>query len=105
MPEKTIVYGTSPWTYTAPDYVGNAITIAVSFDEITLALKGAEASRDVDCMYRNIYIGLGTDGSVDSTPRKITIPARTSSVSKAKLSNFGFETIADVMALQITAGP
>lgn len=96
---------TSPWVYEAWDYQRNAIQITVTFDATTRALQTITVFRDAACIYTKIYIGLGSDGRPDTTPRAFSVPAGTHIFTAAQLSAVGLNTIEDILALQITAGP
>jgi len=96
---------TSPWIWTANDYQDNVIRITVNFNETTRALQASSVFRDAACVYTKIYIGVGVDGTVASTPSVFTVPSGTTSLSSNQLKNAGFNTIEDILALQITAGP
>lgn len=89
----------------APDNFGNFIRITVTFNESTRALSGATVFRDAACQWTHIYIGLGADGTPDSTDKAFTVPAGTSTVTANQLRQRGLNTIEDIQALQITAGP
>jgi hypothetical protein len=59
------------------------------------------------CLYTKILIGLGGDGTPDSTTRKITVPDGTTVLTPQQLAALaaqGLSTIEDILALQITAG-
>lgn len=96
---------TSPWVWQAPDNFGNIIRITVTFNEATRALTGATVFRDAGCQWNHIYLGLGADGTPDSTAAAFTVPAGTSSVTTNQLRQRGLDVIEDIQALQITAGP
>lgn len=91
--------------YETDDYQEKIIRISFTFDEITRVLQSGTVYRDAACIYKKIYIGFGTDGAVDSSLRKVNVPSGTTNIPIAALSNFGFNTIEDIVALQITAGP
>jgi hypothetical protein len=95
----------SPWVYQAPDYRGNLIRITITFNNATRAITSATVFRDAACVYTKIYIGLGADGTPNSTNKVFSIPPGTTSVPLSQLSNNGLNTIEDVLALQVTAGP
>jgi|SRR5215472_7534354 len=95
----------SPFVYTSADAGGYSITVTFNFDNATLALTSVIASRDAGCPYSNIYFGLGPDGIPDSTARKFAGVAGTVTIKAALLAQYGFQTISDVLAQQITAGP
>lgn len=96
---------TSPWVWQAVDYLGAQIRITVDFDNSTQALLDATVYRDAACLYRHIYIGLGTDGLPNSTVHSFAVAAGSTVISASQLSKNGLNTLADVTSLQITAGP
>lgn len=81
------------------------INITVTFNNSTRAITGATVYRDADCQWRRVMIGLGDDGTPDSSVRNILVPSGTTNISAAALSSRGLDTIEDIRALQITAGP
>lgn len=96
---------TSPWIWDAPDYQGNRIKITVTFNNSTRALTGASVFRDPECVYKRVYIGLGPDGTPDTSPDTILVPDGTTSIPESQLRRNSLATIEDILALQITAGP
>lgn len=97
---------TSPWIWEAADYQGNKIRISIAFDVNTHAIvSGSTVFRDAACVYTKVYVGLGADGTPNSTTRVFTVPAGTTSISQNALNSKGLNTIEDVLALNITAGP
>lgn len=96
---------TSPWIWQAGDYRGSVIRITITFNNATRALTSGTLFRDSACLYRKIYIGLGADGTPDTTPRTFNVPAGTSTVTGAQMASVGLNTIEDVLSFQITAGP
>jgi len=95
----------SPYTYEAADYQGNIIRISFEFDNKSKVLRDAITYRDAACVYTKIYLGLGPDGTPNSTRTQFTLPAGTSVISAAKMHAVGLRVIWDVLALQITGGP
>lgn len=96
---------TSPWVWEAIDYQGNKIRISVAFDNTTFAIvNGSTVFRDANCRFTKIYIGVGPDGTVESSPNVYAVPAGTTTLNRAAFTNNGLNTINDVLALQITAG-
>lgn len=95
----------NPYEMEFRDYAGKVIRLTVNFSVLDGALTGAVAYRDADCQYRRVYIGLGQDGTPDSTPDVVPVPAGTTVVLAAQLRRNGLRVINDVTALQITAGP
>lgn len=95
----------SPWLWAASDYLGRAITITVTFDNTTKALSSGSIVRATGGLYGHLYIGLGVDGSPNSTTHQFAVPVGTTGISKGQFSANGLNTIDDILALQITAGP
>lgn len=96
----------SPWVWQARDNEGDVIQITVTFDNAARAITGIISFRDASCVYTQILIGLGADGSPDTTDRVISVPSGTRSLTPAQLAALaskGLGTIEDVLALQITA--
>lgn len=94
----------SPWVWEAVDYQGNVIRITVVFNNATRALSSATVSRDAACVYTKIYIGIGADGTPDTT-HAIPVPAGTTPITARQMAAVGLHVIGDVIAFQITAGP
>jgi hypothetical protein len=94
----------TPWVQQFEDYVGAAIRITVDFDNTTRAITGGTAYRDASCLMTKILIGLGPDGTPDTTETQFTVPAGTTEIPGSAFSDLGLSTIEDVLALQITAG-
>jgi hypothetical protein len=96
----------SPWVWQARDNEGDIISITVTFDNATRNITGISSFRDAACIYTQVLIGLGADGSPDSTDRAISVPSGTRSLTPAQLTvlaNRGLVTIENMLALQITA--
>lgn len=96
---------TSPWIYEATDVEDRALRITVTFNNGSRALTSATVHRDAGCVYAHIYIGTGPDGLPDSTPRSLSVPEGDTSFNAGQLGAVGLDTIEDILALQITAGP
>lgn len=96
---------TSPWIWTAADYLGRRIQISVAFNNSTFAITaGSTVFRDADCLYTKVYIGLGGDGTPE-TAQVFSVPAGTTNLPRSAFTSNGLSTIQDVLALNITAGP
>lgn len=95
----------SPWVWWATDNEGDQIRITVTFNDATRALTGATVFRDANCTYRKIYIGLGADGTPDTTTSSFAVAAGSTAITANQLRQRGLDTIEDILALQITAGP
>ena len=90
----------SPYIWAASDYLGRQITVTFPFDNTTHALADATVTRDVGCLWGTLMIG-DPNGAV----KTFAIAFGTSTVRSQQLKNNGLNTIDDIFALQITAGP
>lgn len=96
----------SPWTWGTTDYQGATLTITVPFDNTTRALvNSTSVTRASGCVYGHLYIGTGPDGTPNTTTHVFAVSVGTTTVSAKQMSNHGLNTIDDILALQITAGP
>jgi hypothetical protein len=91
--------------YEAQDSEGRTLRITVAFNNGNRGLTSATVHRDAGCVYARIYMGTGTDGTPDSTPRTFPVTVGDTEFSAGQLSGVGLDTIEDILALQITAGP
>lgn len=96
---------TSPWVWESGDYREKIIRISVGFDPITRLVLSVQVYRDPDCVYGRVYIGLGADGTPNSTINTVPVPIGNTSIGAAPLRRNGLSTIDDILKLQITAGP
>ena len=90
----------SPFIWSATDYLERAITVTFPFDNTTHALADATVVRDAGCLWGTLMIG-DPNGAV----KTFAVPFGTSTVRSQQLKNNGLNTIDDIFALQITAGP
>ena len=96
----------SPWVWTAGDYQGNTITATVAFNNSTLALTSCTMVRQAGCVYAHVYFGLGANGTPDTTPSQFgPVATGTTVANAAQLAAFGFTSMNQILAGQITAGP
>ena len=97
----------SPWVYRGSDWQGRSLSVSAAFIASSpFTLTSVSVSRDAGCMYTRVYFGLGADGRPDTTPRQFSQAASgTIVIASAALSAFGFATLADLQAAQVTAGP
>lgn len=98
---------TSPQVQEFSDYLGRVIRITVTFDTDTRVLSGITVFRDAECLFTRILIGLGPDGTPDSTTRSFNVPAGTTVLNTAQMNavrNNGMNTIEEFNSFQITAG-
>lgn len=95
----------SPWTWEAtyPDG-GPGIRITLLFDDTTRQLQdGGALQRDQDSIYSHIHVGLGPDGTPNTSPNTFSPPVGTTAVTAAQLNTRGLITIEDVLGQNITA--
>lgn len=95
----------SPWTYTTTDYQGKTLSVTITFDNTLGTILTVAAHRDPGCLYGRFYLGLGADGTPDTVASKVVIPEGDHLVGVAVLNGFGFTTITQALASQVTAGP
>jgi hypothetical protein len=98
----------SPWRYEAADYLDRKLSITVTFDNATRAITGATLHRDADCMYTRIFIGVGVDGTPNSSTHVFNVPNLEGdrNFGVGAINSVGLTVIEDVFALgQIAAAP
>lgn len=95
----------NPWVWSANDPLGNPLTISVAWKASMRALQNTTVTRDPACSLGHIYIGVGADGTPNTSPNAYAVPTGSTTITAATLSKNGLNTIDDVLALQITAGP
>ncbi|MGN6403382.1 hypothetical protein [Sinomonas sp.] len=95
----------NPYIWSANDPLGNPLTISVAWRASTRALQNTTVTRDPACSLGHIYIGLGPDGTPDTSPNAYAVPTGSTTINANALKANGLSTIDDVLALQITAGP
>lgn len=97
----------SPYVWEQPDIAGKVIRATFNFNNSTRALTGAVVFRDPGCLKTTVYVGVGPDGRPESTGANstFTVPDGTTNVTSNQMRQRGFNTIEDVLATQITAGP
>lgn len=97
---------TSPYRVEIPDNYGKVIWIEFPFDSVTRALSGATVHRDSGCQWNIIYVGVGGDGTVETSPRLFNLRGIVGerSFTAGQLSAQGLSTIEHVLVQQITAG-
>lgn len=96
----------NPYHWESGDLEGDLITIDFTWDAVTRLILAITVFRDVDCAWNTILIGLGADGSPNSSQRQVSVPIGTRTLAPTLLSalaNHGLSTIDDVLTLQITA--
>lgn len=97
----------SPYIWQCSDITGKVIRGTFNFDNTTRALSSCVVYRDAGCYFTRIYVGVGPDGQPESTGVNNTfvVPDGTTNVTANQMRQRGFNTIEDVLATQITAGP
>ena len=95
----------SPWTWTTTDYQGLALSVTITFANLTGTILTMTAHRDAGCMYGRFYFGLGVDGIPDTAGSQMAISQGDSLIGVSVLNGFGFTTISQALASQVTAGP
>jgi hypothetical protein len=96
----------SPYIWESGDYLSRVIRIVLDYNDQTRAITGATVVRDEGCVYTRIIIGLGPDGTPDSSPKQFDVPAGSTPVTKQQISTVvGVDTVEQFQALQITAAP
>lgn len=99
-PEQT------PWIYEAIDFQQARLKFTVNFDNDTRLIEDIEVFRDPDCVYHNIYLGVGEDGRPESTPMRFVASDEDTTVFLPDvLEPLGLVVIEDVTAQEITGGP
>lgn len=93
-----------PWVWSAKDYQDNMISITVNWDTSDGSLMNAVVFRDPECVYTKILIGIGPDGTPDTTQHQWVVPNGETLIRASAIRNTGLMTIYDVMEYQITAG-
>lgn len=98
----------SPWVIdSGTDSNGLHCSITISFDPATLLLTGVVLHRDAGCAYTRALIGVGEDGSPESTTHVFGIGnlEGNRNITVAGLLAVGLASLADVQNLgQITFG-
>ena len=94
----------NPFTYEGVDYRGRRIGFHIDWNPITRAVIEASAYRDPGCLFTKILVGVGNDGTPDSTNKKFTVPVGQTVVPKNVFNSLQIDTIDDVTAYQVTAG-
>lgn len=98
---------TSPYlAYNALDNEGDGISVSVVFDDVTRAITAINTHRDAGCQWTNIAVGLGPDGTPNSSPMQWPVPTgdyTTTAGDLAYLASVGVSTFEQFMSYQITA--
>ncbi len=96
----------SPWIWESPDFANFVIRISFFFDNTTHMLTGITVYRDAQCQFTKVIIGVGPDGTPNTSTTVIDVPAGQTLIGGVLLSllaTLGFGTIDAVLAKQMTA--
>ncbi len=95
----------NPFTWESADYEGRVIRITVV--HLLNLITAITVYRDAGCLYDKIFVGVGPDGSPNTSPHQFPIAVGTTILLQAQLDLLvteGIATIQDFLSLQITAG-
>lgn len=96
----------NPYVYSTLDFGGRTATMSVGWLNGVGTILSITTSREEACTYRTFIIGVGPDGTPDTSNAKIPIPAGSNLVSAlllGVLQGLGIGTINDLLAQQICA--
>lgn len=93
----------NPWVWAANDRNGVELSISVPWNAQNRGVQSATVVRPSGCLLSRIFIGVGPDGTPDTSTNVYSVPVGTTSVAANILRQNGLNTIDDVIALQITA--
>lgn len=96
----------SPWSWQTQDWRGWTLSFSVTFGPLTHLILGISTFKDPDCEFTKIIIGVGPDGTPDTSTKVIPVPAGSNNVLAALLTTLatvGLTTIDNLLAEQITA--
>jgi|SRR6187455_3197259 len=93
----------SPWYTRFADYRDRGISISFAFDDTTRALMDATVVREDECLFDRILIGVGEDGTPNSTPNVFVCGFGATVITAFTLAQHSLNTIFDVMT-SLTAG-
>jgi len=95
----------NPYVVTATDYLSRAITVTFNWSPVNRSLSAARVDRDAGCLYQNVLIGLGPDGTPDTTVSALRSNGNgVVTLTPPQLAAINLNTIDDVVATQITFG-
>jgi hypothetical protein len=95
----------NPYVWESPDFAGNIIRISIDYNEGNRSITGGTGFRDAACQYKKIYIGLGPDGTPDTTGHVFNVASGNQNYGRGIFTAAGLDVIEDVLNEQITAGP
>lgn len=87
----------------ADDHV---IRLTVNFDNTTHAITSVVVFRAADCLWTKVFVGLGPDGTPNTSPQVFDLTGFTGSktFNAQQAAKQGFNTVDDILAGNITAG-
>jgi hypothetical protein len=97
---------TSPYFQEFEDYIGRKSRITITFDETTRILSTITLFCDEGCLFPLIAVGLGPDGTPDTSTRMFDCPEGTKELDAAEMDAVranGMNTIEAFASYQITA--
>lgn len=94
----------NPWEFGGTDSENREVLVSLPWDSISRALGDATTTRDDGCLYRTFLVGVGPDGTPDSTPTQFGIPEGLSQIPQATLADVGLATIDNIISQQVTLG-
>ncbi len=94
----------NPWEFGGTDSENREVLVSLPWDSISRALGDATTTRDDGCLYRTFLVGVGPDGTPDSTPTQFGIPEGLSQIPQATLAAAGLTTIDNIISQQVTLG-
>jgi len=95
----------NPYVWRVWDDAGRQLQVSFTWVPVTRLLLGIATVRDDGMAWNRVLIGLGSDGSPDTTPWKLDVPVGNTdltSVLTGLLVGLGLTTIDNVLATQIT---
>lgn len=95
---------TSPWVFQCVDRNNVPFKATFNFTTGTRALTSCVVARNAGCLYTNLWLGLGSDGTPNATVNTFNAPSAITNLSAATLAADGLATIDNVLAIQITCG-
>lgn len=98
----------NPYVYdSGGDNNDNHIVVEFYWGPITRLIVSITTHRDVGCDWSHIFVGLGPDGSPNTSPRQWSVPEGDTNMIQnllTFLATNGLSTIDDLLTNQITAG-
>lgn len=95
---------TSPWVFQCVDRNNVPFKATFNFNTSTRALTSCVVARNAGCLYTQLWLGLGSDGTPNTTVDAFNAPSAITNLGAATLATAGLSTIDDVLAIQITCG-